>query len=176
MSLLPWLMLQSRPSSGHGHLSSGEPPGHPQRSPRLTPHPHDWMVRSSHSFHGNSCLHAPGRQEDTRVTMDHSYGHPGTQRVGDPRRKTREMMGKDVSAGFSREKSRPFPCTQLGALGVPRSGGLRPDLRLTNTSASLWKTLVRPWANGRLRPCHVCQQPAGGGFSRDISQPRDDTS
>lgn len=61
------------------------------------------------------------------MTMDHSYGHPGTQRVGDSRRKTRKMMGKDVSAGFSREKSRPlsrpFPCTQLGALGVPHSGG-----------------------------------------------------
>lgn len=61
------------------------------------------------------------------MTTDHSYGHPGTQGVGDPRSKTREMTGQDVSAGFSREKSRPlsrpFPCTQLRALGVPRSGG-----------------------------------------------------
>ena len=47
------------------------------------------------------------------------------------------------------------------ALGVPHSGGLGSDIHLTNTYAPLWKTLVRPWAHGRLRSCHVRQQPGG---------------
>lgn len=72
------------------------------------------------------------------------------------------MTGRDISAGFSREKSRPFsrpfPCAQPCALGVPCSGGPRFDLRLTNTSAPLWKTFVQPRTHGRLRPCHARQQ------------------
>ena len=132
-----------------------------------------WSVHHTVSMETLACMLLGGRKiQDYGAQLWSPWRSEG----GRPKEKDKEMMGKDVSAGFSREKSRPFPCAQLGALGVPRSGGLRPDLRLTNTSASLWKTLVQPWANGRLRPCHVCQQPAGGGFSRDISQPRDDTS
>lgn len=60
----------------------------------------------------------------------------------------KEMTGKDISVGFSREKSRPlsrpFPCAQPCALGVPWSGRPGFELCLTNTSAPLWKTLVEP--------------------------------
>ena len=163
------------PQLGPRHLSSGEPPGRPGRSPRLMPHPHDWMVRSSHSFHGNSCLHASGRQEDTAVTTDHSYGHPGT-RGGGPKEQDEGddgpgrlcgLLSGEIQTAFqtlplhSAECSGGATLRGCHALGVPHSGGLGSDIHLTNTSAPLWKTLVRPWAHGRLRSCHVRQQPGG---------------
>ena len=109
------------PSLGHFTFPVENYWGGPQRSTRLTLHPHHWTVHSLHSFHGNSRLSAPRRQENTTVTTDHSYWSPWHSEGGGPKE---QHKGDDEQEHLYRPLSRPcahcvlWRCYALGGPGL----------------------------------------------------------